>query len=897
MASSSCFVCKVTFCRGMVAVVLLGLCSGPVFAKAPELSAIEVYPTGDAQAYVQISGFTLNTKNEVHLCGGAQTIGKGNYGKLQKVVLEPGMSLERAGDGTLLLSRPGGAPECAVPGNVKNVEAGTPAQLADRAELAGLVQSASVAGTTSVPQLAKGVKIVLVSALDTELAEFLLAQRRGTISSWQSYLGKYPTGQHRGDAKAALSVLFVEKGRGELADYQASLKAAQPNYSKLLAAKSSLSSAMENAPRNAGTEALTQGIQQEATGLNSKGQDEIKLYQTALASQTSGYSHLVEADKLSQITLNLDQQAPETVALKDACKRERDALDFRFVDSLNKLHANRPDEAYDAIKPLRPFAPEYPRVQNALDAVYNYYLEQAKGDDDKDPQAEVSELKKAALVKPGPEIDAKIRDAEQKAKRNVDEAAVRSAMNMSQAAEDGKDYIKAYEVLDNLTPDQRKTATVAERMESLKGQFLPAALKKANEYQHTYIPIKGIGDERGVQHAYSLLISCDALSADPSLQDRISSLADSLSAYYLDQAKHYLAFPDGTGANIGYAYLIEALRYKGSNQGDVRAEMTRASAAYQLRSKLSIKVEFRDPTSRRETVNFIEQLTDSLATGLETSNPEMIKVVRPKDTPIVPPNFFLTGDVLQHTKSNNAGEPIVKSSKYSSGEHEVVTDEWTLVNRDYESAMQVKTSADAAYQGALARGKKNLIVQAKRQDEEAEQKVKALGVKLDNTPKNRLEQTERDYTYTERVDHLTATVELQFKIVDSTGSTVIPAVQIPNTESKTYSTRENVNPNDTMGVKMAGEVSTENDFMEDVEYGALHKLLKQAGETVAGLPALILQFADRKAADSDNDGAAEQYILYLNSTPNVDTPERRKAQKFLLENFNFRDYLESSPKA
>ena len=55
-----------------VAVVLLGLLSGSAFAKTPELSAIEVYPTGDAHGYVQISGFTLNAKNEVHLCTGVQ---------------------------------------------------------------------------------------------------------------------------------------------------------------------------------------------------------------------------------------------------------------------------------------------------------------------------------------------------------------------------------------------------------------------------------------------------------------------------------------------------------------------------------------------------------------------------------------------------------------------------------------------------------------------------------------------------------------------------------------------------------------------------------------------------------------------------------------------------------
>ena len=76
MASSRFFVCWVPFCRTTVAVVLLGLWSGSAFAKTAELSAIEVYPTGDARAYVQISGFTLNAKNEVHLCTGVQSVKK-----------------------------------------------------------------------------------------------------------------------------------------------------------------------------------------------------------------------------------------------------------------------------------------------------------------------------------------------------------------------------------------------------------------------------------------------------------------------------------------------------------------------------------------------------------------------------------------------------------------------------------------------------------------------------------------------------------------------------------------------------------------------------------------------------------------------------------------------------
>ena len=47
--------------------------------------------------------------------------------------------------------------------------------------------------------------------------------------------------------------------------------------------------------------------------------------------------------------------------------------------------------------------------------------------------------------------------------------------------------------------------------------------------------------------------------------------------------------------------------------------------------------------------------------------------------------------------------------------------------------------------------------------------------------------------------------------------------------------------------------------------------------------------ADRKAADGDNDAAAELYLLYLNSTPVASTPERTRVRKFLVDQFNFKD--------
>ena len=51
------------------------------------------------------------------------------------------------------------------------------------------------------------------------------------------------------------------------------------------------------------------------------------------------------------------------------------------------------------------------------------------------------------------------------------------------------------------------------------------------------------------------------------------------------------------------------------------------------------------------------------------------------------------------------------------------------------------------------------------------------------------------------------------------------------------------------------------------------ELLTQAKENISKLPALILQTADHKAAAMDNDGAAELYMLYLDSTESHETPE------------------------
>jgi hypothetical protein len=863
--------------------------------KTTGLSAIEIYPAGDLQAYVQLGGFILDGKNEVRLCNGAQTVNKDTYGKLPKLTLAPGMSLERDKKGVLLLTR-ASQPECVVPGNLKfeKSEQQTPSELAEKANVVGQVISKSENASASIPPFAPGVKIVLVAAPDSDLAEFLRAQRSNKIAAWQAYLVKSPTGTHVNDAKSSLALLYLQDGQGALDAYRASLKGAEPNYDKLQSAESSLKLAKATAPNAAGSDALAREIGHEIVYLNDKAKNELELYHQAATTHASGYAHLVAAETISQVTLAVDPDSPETFAVSQACKQDRTALESRIQDSNSKLAAGRADEAYRAISPVRSFATEYSKIEHCLTALYLYHVAQGKKDSaNNDLQGAIVEFQKASEIQTTPEVADLLKAAQQQAQANADKAAVAAALAKSTQSEADNDYITAFEVLDTLPPTQR--ATVTDRIELLKDKYVQSATLMAKQLQHTHSPIKGLADENGILRAYYLFGRCDALTNDPTLQDEINVLGENLSAYYLQQAKHYLERPDGTGVNVGWTYLQEALQYKASNTDVVRDEMTRAGSTHQLRSRLSIRVIFRDQTSRREAVDFAVQLTDALATGLESSGLN-IKVVRPNETTSVQPNFELIGDVLQNSKSNSF-EQNPKTSKYRSGELEVPNEEWNKANRIYESATLELQTAQHALEGAEARGKKKEIADAKQQIAEAEKKVEDDHVKLDALPKTRSEEVERPYTYTERINHLRAVVELQFRVMDSAGNQIIPTVPIPEKKEQDYTILENVKPEDTTGVRAHGEVPDENQFLEEVESEARDRLLKEAKEKVARLPAVILENADRKASEGDLDGAAELYVLYLTSTDSTASLERQKAQKFLLTNYNFRSFGDNSPKS
>ena len=872
---------------GFCAFLLLLVCS-PLYPKTAGITAIEIYPGPNGQAYEQIADFILNEKNEVYLCGSTSSIDKNAYHKLAKVSLAAGMTLERDAKGVLTLTQTSGA-ACVVPGNLKfdKGQALTPAQLADQAAIVGTVLPAADPATTQILPLKAGVKIVFVPAPDQEMAEYLRAERQGDISGWQAYLKKYAAGAHADSARKALAALDLGVASTDQQAYENSKPGAAWDFSKLAEARQMVDQASELSPNDALIADLRTKIHSEVLSLSHAATDKLNLYKQALSQKTAGYANLIAAEKLANGASSTEPATPEAVSVKSQTTAARASLDRILRDTESRIAARHADEAAQAIDPLRSFAQEDREISDDLNAIVALYVADAKQlEEQPDWSGAVKELEKASATLASPETTALLNEARKQAKIAADKAAATVALQKSQDSMGRADVIAAYEVLDDLPPEQR--ALVADNLNSLKDQYVQAAEQAATAEQKAHEPINGMSDEEGIQRAYGYVQRCYKLTNDPTLQDRLVVLGEELSTWYLQQGKKYAEKPDGTGVNVGWTYLSEAQQYKSQdNLSAIHDEMTTVRPAYVLKSRLSVKVVFRDQTSRRDAGNFPAQLTDALATGLESAGLG-VRVIRQQDTTPVQPNFQLVGDVLQHEMTTSQ-DNVPKESKYRFGQQEIPNEAWVQANRAYENANDGLTSARSVLQGAQTRGKKNEIKNAQQAVNEDEKKVEDLREKLDLIPKSKMLDEERPYTYTQIVYHLRTVVEVQFQILDSASEEVVPRVSVQTLTPREYSILQNVKPEDTQGVQNAGIVPNDNDFFEADENKTRDELIDKAKAKVADLPGIVLSRADRKAADGDNDGAAELYILYLNATPATDTPERARAKAFLAAQFNFKD--------
>jgi hypothetical protein len=306
-----------------------------------------------------------------------------------------------------------------------------------------------------------------------------------------------------------------------------------------------------------------------------------------------------------------------------------------------------------------------------------------------------------------------------------------------------------------------------------------------------------------------------------------------------------------------------------------------------MRSKLSVRVVFRDQTSRRDSPAFAEQLSDAIATGLETSGLP-VKAIRATDTTAAEPNFQLIGDVLEHRTVVGTSVEAARS-KYRVTVREVQNENWTKANREDEAAVLELQKAQKALDAAQGRGKKKEIEEATRLVDAAQKKVQAAHQRLDAIPKTIPTDVVEDYTYIKKTIDLNATVELSFRLVDANGNLLDAAPPVKRDTKKQFLVLENVKPEDTEGVRPQGAPPNEFQLLTDIEIEGRDTLIKSVREKVEGLPKKILDQARKQTADGDLDGAAESYILFLNSSSEEQRAEREEARRFLRDQFNVRE--------
>ena len=877
--------CSLSFLkRGSVALLFVALTGSAVHSKEAPLTAIELFDGANGAAFVQISGLLINGKAEVRSCGGATQINKSTYGKLVKIQLNSSVtSLERDAKGTMNLTR-GSAAECVVPSNLKfeKDETLTPSQLADRAALTGQVLSSSPAGTTAPPPFKPTVKIVFVSAPDTELGEYLRSDRAHLVTQWQDYLGRYPKAAHTDAAKQALGALLLKEGEDGLAAYRNSAATNSPAYANLRTAFLRADQVGELLPSNSGAAKLHDAVRAELVLVAEKARAELQAYKQALAGRTPGYVHLANARQLTDHALEVDPHFDQGVTLQSAIAAETKRVDAALRSAESNIAAQRYDDAVTAVAEFRAFADEEPRVSATIDAAYKYHFDRGKaaGASQKWHDA-VQEYQKASDLKPTTESANALKQAHAEFLSSTNRGAADAALQQSAAFEQDKHYIEAYEVLANLPEAQR--TLVKDQMQALEPNYVKSASDEAKKLKDAHVPIQGRADEIGVQKAYDYLRSASALRPDDQdLKLRLDLIAQTLSDYYVVQAKKYLEKPLGSGVGIAWLYLNEAQQYK-SNRDDVRDERTKNTAIHNVRSTLSIKVTFRDQTSRRESAGFADELSDAIATGLETTNLP-VRIIRAADATPVDPNFSLIGDVIEHRP---LAKPTIESmdSEYLAAERDVPNDEWNKADRDYEAANLDLQKAQKLLDVAQAHNKKKDIAAASAVVDDAQKKVEEAHRKLDSIPKTLLQDVPKPYSYTRKTIDLSAVVDLGFRIVDANGI-VASTPSVKKADQKQYVILENVKAEDMKGIKQSGTMPDEIQFLTDVEIAARVALIKDVKDKVELLPSKIFAQARKHLMDGDTDGTAEAYILYLNSTPDGKTTEREEAKKFLREQFN-----------
>jgi hypothetical protein len=870
-----------------LAVLTLGWHEPAALAKQASLTAIELYDGPSGAAYLQLADVLINGKIEMRDCTAFQAaaIDHSTYGKMEKLALAPGGVLARGDDGILRYNAGQGQAVCVAPENVKfdHNASYTVSELADRAVLTGTPIAPTTDAAGSLPPLKQGVQIFFVASPDLELAEFLLGQRAGSVAGWTNYLSKYPDSSHAGDAKLALASLYAAAGEASLDAFRKSVAAGSPSYIDLKNSKVQADSAKGVYPDLDQTVKLLGEIGEQLTALAENGQSELNAYQAALKDHAPGYVHLQNARTLSEAVTGVDASFLPGQALAGDVMQAGNAFDSALRTAESSVVAKRMDQALEAIAPLRAFQGEEPRIEVVVNSAYSYYLQLGKQfAEAADWPNAIKQLEKAVGAKDAPEARDALAEARKQLVVAEDKAAAVKALAGSRAYEEQKDAINAFEVLYNLPPSQQ--ALVSADIDRLKDAYVQSAVRAAKDLQKAHDPIRGLGDEIGMEKAYDYLERAYELSKVDSYHDTMVILGDDLSAYFVDQAKRYLDKPAGSGTELGWTYLEEALSYQPSNQTAHDAKVA-AAPAHAMHSKLSIRVQFRDQTSQRNSTGFIPQLEDAIITGLEAPT---IKAVRfGETTGGVEPDFQLAGDVLEREVVETANLEAMES-KYRAGTHEDPNDEWNKANRAYDAAVRQLATDQSALQGAEAKGKKKDIEEVNAKVGEDQKAVADAQALADSLPKTVTIDVIRPYQYVRRTIDVKNSVKLQFRIGETLSGQMGDALVVEKEDPRQYAMLEEVKADDTEGVKLGGTTPNTSELQTALENAARDELVEKVRLKVQDLPREVYDAGKAREQEENADGAGEYYLRYLSCTAENGSAERRHAKEFLAGKFNMR---------
>lgn len=880
-----------------VAITGLGIFCPVAQAKGPSLGAIELYDGPSGPAYVQLAEVLINGKLELRSCASMDSgqIDKSAYGKMPKLTIVAGGILERDAGGVLRYGTSEGAGVCVLPEGVKfeHNATFTAAAIADTADLRGRAITQAAADASAAQPLKKGVKVVFLLAPDVERADYMLAERIGNQAGWRTYLEKYPAAPHTDAAKQALSSLCIDAGETALKSYQASESSSSPSYPDLKNALAQQTMAHSLRPGSEGEVKLATEIHSALQKLIDKAHSELDAYRAALASSSPGYVHLKNANGYGAAVGSIDPSIPVLPKLQSDLARDNDAFESAIHTAQGAAEKKSWDEAIKAVQPYRGFAKEEPRISAVLDAAYDaYFVEAQELDATKDWQKAIAAYTNALKAKDTPDARASLQSAEKAFAAAQDDEAAKAALEKSKGLELQHDIIPAYEVLTSLPV--RQQGIVKDDIQRLTPDYVTAASDKAKDIAQLYDTIKGIGDEKAVENAYRYLGRAYDLTPDDAIkqgfQVRIQNLSDELSAWFLDRAKHSLLKPLGSGTEIGWAYLKEAEAYKAANLEAVRDQMKVAAIAHEMHSKLSIRVQFRDQTSQRQSEGFASQMESAIAAGLDTPGTP-VKVIRSGDAthPDVDPDFVIAGDVLEH---NISLPPTIESldSNYIAGTHDIPSEEWNKLSRQYDSAMEELHTAQAALQGAETKGNKKAVTEASNSVATAQKKVDDVRTKMDSTPKNRIEDVLRPYSYKKTTYNVINRIVLQFRIDDAFGNQKGEPVQVSKEERKQYVVLSEVKAEDTNKIKNEGTIPDREELQNQLENTAREELIQKIRDKIVELPHKVYEDGQRREHDGYPDDAGEAYIRYLNVAPPDQLGERQHSEDFLKEQFNFQSF-------